>query len=40
MRNTHFSNYGCVPKIRVARRSDLMKTKGNTILITGGGSRA
>ena len=22
MRNTHFANYGCVPKIRVARRSD------------------
>src|SRR5260370_900918 len=38
MRNTHFANYGCVPKIRVARRSDLMKTNGNTILITGGGS--
>src|SRR6266849_8675895 len=38
MRNTHFSNYDCVLKIQIARRSGPMKTNGNTILITGGGS--
>src|SRR5260370_7723728 len=38
MKNAHFANYGCVPKIKVARRADLMKTNGNSNLITGGGS--
>src|SRR5260370_3759318 len=38
MRNTHLANYDWVPKIRLTRRSEPMKTNGNTILITGGGS--